>query len=51
MSRIVVKMDDSIPVTGVSDLDKHLDELIVDPTLPSNTKLFDDVILQLTGAL
>lgn len=48
MSRVAVKMDETIPVTGVDELDKHLDELIADPTIPSNTKLFDDVTLQLT---
>lgn len=48
MSRVAVKMDETIPVTGVDELDKHLDELIADPTIPSNIKLFDDVTLQLT---
>ncbi|OTB03850.1 hypothetical protein M426DRAFT_59680 [Hypoxylon sp. CI-4A] len=41
---------DTIPVTGVEDLEKHLDELLADPTLPPTTKLFDDVELQLTDA-
>ncbi|KAI5917686.1 hypothetical protein F4810DRAFT_716223 [Camillea tinctor] len=41
---------DSIPITGVDELDKHLDELIVDPTLKPTVKLFDDVELQLTDA-
>ncbi|CAJ2512493.1 Uu.00g055080.m01.CDS01 [Anthostomella pinea] len=40
---------DTIPVSGVDELDKHLDELIADPTLPPIVKLFDDVELQLTG--
>ncbi|KAI0177407.1 hypothetical protein BJ166DRAFT_545701 [Pestalotiopsis sp. NC0098] len=48
MSRVAVKMDETIPVTGVDELDKHLDELIADPNIPSNIKLFDDVTLQLT---
>ncbi|KAI1637819.1 hypothetical protein F4809DRAFT_640110 [Biscogniauxia mediterranea] len=49
MGRIAVKMDtDSIPVTGVDELEKHLDELIVDPTLKPAVKLFDHVELQLT---
>ncbi|KAF3065884.1 hypothetical protein GL218_09239 [Daldinia childiae] len=51
MSRVVVKMDiDTIPVTGVEELEKHLDELIADPSLESTLKLFDDVELQLTDA-
>ncbi|KAI0481995.1 hypothetical protein GGR56DRAFT_164541 [Xylariaceae sp. FL0804] len=51
MSRIAVKMDaDIIPVSGLDELDKHLDELIADPTLVPNVKLFDDVELQLTDA-
>ncbi|KAI0127192.1 hypothetical protein BJ170DRAFT_683041 [Xylariales sp. AK1849] len=39
---------DTIPVTGVDELEKHLDELIADPSLPPKTKLFDDLELQLT---
>ncbi|KAI1413902.1 hypothetical protein F5Y13DRAFT_24970 [Hypoxylon sp. FL1857] len=51
MSRIAVKMDtDTIPVTGVEELEKHLDELLADPTLPPTHKLFDHVELQLTDA-
>lgn len=50
MTRIAVKMDDAVvPLTGVDELDKHLDELIADPTLATNIKLFDNVTLQLTG--
>lgn len=50
MSRIAVKMDtDTISVTGVEELEKHLDELISDPNLEPTLKLFDDVELQLTG--
>ncbi|KAH8681747.1 hypothetical protein BX600DRAFT_505401 [Xylariales sp. PMI_506] len=41
---------DTVPVTGVDDLDGHLDELVRDPNLPLNPKLFDDVELQLTDA-
>lgn len=52
MSRIAVKMDtDTIPVTGVEELEKHLDELLSDPTLLPTPKLFDDVELQLTGII
>jgi hypothetical protein len=41
---------DSSPVTGVEELDDHLDELCDDPETPLNTKLFDEVELQLTGS-
>lgn len=52
MSRIAVKMDtDTIPVTGVDALEKHLDDLLQDPNLPLTVKLFDDVELQLTGKM
>ncbi|KAI1463820.1 uncharacterized protein F4812DRAFT_463380 [Daldinia caldariorum] len=41
---------DTIPVTGVEELEKHLDELVADPNLDLNAKLFDHVELQLTDA-
>ncbi|EMR67244.1 hypothetical protein UCREL1_5757 [Eutypa lata UCREL1] len=41
---------DTIPVTGVDALEKHLDDLLQDPNLPLTVKLFDDVELQLTDA-
>ncbi|KAI1499241.1 hypothetical protein F5X99DRAFT_420049 [Biscogniauxia marginata] len=41
---------DTIPVSGVDELYKHLDELVADPTLKPNVKLFDDVELQLTDS-
>jgi hypothetical protein len=40
---------DGIPVTGLEDLDSHLQQLLEDPDTPLNPKLFDDVELQLTG--
>ena len=40
---------ESTPLTGLDDLDRHLDDLVNDPTLLLNPKLFDDVELQLTG--
>lgn len=50
MSRIAVNMEsDTIPVTGVEELEKHLDELLQDPDQSPTLKLFDDVELQLTG--
>ncbi|KAI0378866.1 hypothetical protein F5Y04DRAFT_283528 [Hypomontagnella monticulosa] len=41
---------DTIPVTGVEELEKHLDELLQDPDQSPTLKLFDDVELQLTDA-
>jgi hypothetical protein len=40
---------ETTPVTGLDELDKHLDDLIQDPSLTLNPKLFDDIELQLTG--
>jgi hypothetical protein len=40
---------ESIPISGLDELDKHLDDLIQDVNLALNPKLFDDVELQLTG--
>ncbi|KAG7288303.1 hypothetical protein NEMBOFW57_007834 [Staphylotrichum longicolle] len=39
---------ENAPVTGLDELDKHLDDLLQDPDLAVNPKLFDDVELQLT---
>ncbi|KAK8081094.1 hypothetical protein PG997_008912 [Apiospora hydei] len=38
---------DTVPVTGVDELDAHLDELIANPAMKPTVKLFDDVELQL----
>ena len=40
---------DNIPVTGLDELDRHLDDLIGDSSIPLNAKLIDEVELQLTG--
>lgn len=40
---------DTTPVTGVDELDLHLDQLLQDSTLALNAKLFDHVQLQLRG--
>jgi hypothetical protein len=40
---------ETVPVTGLDELDTHLDELVEDPNIPLNAKLFDHVELQLTG--
>ncbi|KAJ4286894.1 hypothetical protein N0V88_007838 [Collariella sp. IMI 366227] len=39
---------DTAPITGLAELDRHLNELVQDPNLTLNPKLFDDVELQLT---
>ncbi|KAK0715968.1 hypothetical protein B0H67DRAFT_610632 [Lasiosphaeris hirsuta] len=41
---------DTIPITGLDELDAHLDELVQDAATPLNVKLFDEVELQLTGS-
>jgi hypothetical protein len=41
---------ETTPITGVEELDDHLDQLVEDPSTPLNEKLFDEVELQLTGA-
>lgn len=40
-----------VPVTGLDELDQHLDELVDDPSIDLNAKLFDHVELQLTGTV
>ena len=42
---------DTTPLSGVDELDEHLDELLQDDQLPLNAKLFDNVQLQLTGQI
>ncbi|EAQ88511.1 hypothetical protein CHGG_05130 [Chaetomium globosum CBS 148.51] len=39
---------ETTPITGLDEFDKHLDDLIQDPSLTLNPKLFDDIELQLT---
>jgi hypothetical protein len=38
-----------VSVSGLEDLEKHLQQLIQDPATKLDGKLFDDVELQLTG--
>jgi hypothetical protein len=40
---------DILPISGLQELDNHLDDLIGKPETPLIPKLFDDVELQLTG--
>jgi hypothetical protein len=42
---------DSIPISGLSELELHMDILAEAPDTPVNAKLFDEVELQLTGKL
>ena len=47
--RVVPSAMDSIPISGLTELQQHLQELVDDGSIPFNVKLFDDVELQLTG--
>jgi len=50
MARIVANMaSNNIPITGLDELDAHLDSLIDNPSLDIQSALFDHVELQLTG--
>jgi hypothetical protein len=42
-------MADEIPISGLDELEVHLQQLVEDPDTPLEAKLFDDVELQLTG--
>ncbi|KAF4976252.1 hypothetical protein FZEAL_7059 [Fusarium zealandicum] len=53
MSERIVPMEDdsgnrNLPISGLSELQTHLEELVDDESIPFNAKLFDDVELQLT---
>ncbi|VUC20126.1 unnamed protein product, partial [Clonostachys rosea] len=39
---------ENVRISGLEELQAHLQELVNDSTLPFNAKLFDDVELQLT---
>ncbi|KAL4409895.1 hypothetical protein CABS03_09734 [Colletotrichum abscissum] len=48
--RIVPNMSaNSIPISGLAELEKHLDDLVTSPDTPLEPKLLDDVELQLNG--
>lgn len=40
---------DEVPISGLDDLEGHLQRLVDFPNTPLNAKLLDDVELQLTG--
>jgi hypothetical protein len=42
---------DQIPITGLEELERHLQQLVEAPDTPLDVKLFDEVELQLTGKL
>jgi hypothetical protein len=42
---------DQIPITGLEELERHLQQLVEAPDTPLDAKLFDEVELQLTGKL
>jgi hypothetical protein len=43
--------EDGIPVTGLEELESHLQILLQSPDTALDAKLFDEVSLQLTGTL
>lgn len=42
-------MSDTVPISGLEELEKHLDVLDEAPKTPLNSRLLDDVELQLNG--
>ena len=40
---------DSVPISGLEELQAHLQQLVDDPAVPFNLKAMDDVEFQLTG--
>ncbi|KXJ95146.1 hypothetical protein Micbo1qcDRAFT_24501 [Microdochium bolleyi] len=51
MRRVAVNMaSDDVPITGLDELDAHLDNLLEDPSLDIQRQLFDYVELQLTDS-
>ena len=48
--QVLFKMAE-IPITGLEELEDHLQELLRAPETPLNAVLFDEVELQLTGML
>jgi hypothetical protein len=46
---IIIGKMDGVPVSGLVELENHMQQLIEAPDTQVNAKLFDDVELQLTG--
>jgi hypothetical protein len=42
-------MEGTVPISGLEDLERHLEQLIEVAETPLDAKLFDDVELQLSG--
>jgi hypothetical protein len=42
---------EEIPITGLEELERHVQHLVEAPETPLDAKLFDEVELQLTGKL
>jgi hypothetical protein len=42
---------EDLPITGLEELERHLQKIQDDPETPLDGKLFDEVELQLTGRL
>lgn len=42
---------DNVPITGLEELEVHLQNLQANSDIPLDKKLFDEVELQLTGEL
>lgn len=40
---------DDVPITGLEELERHLQHVVDAPETPLDAKLFDEVELQLTG--
>ena len=43
--------EDGIPITGLKELESHLQVLLRSPNTALDAELFDEVSLQLTGTL
>lgn len=40
---------DHVPVSGIDELEQHLQQILAEPDTTVNAKLFDEVELQLNG--
>jgi hypothetical protein len=42
---------EEVPITGLEELERHIQQLVEAPEIPLDAKLLDEVELQLTGEL
>lgn len=42
---------DHVPISGLDELEAHLQQIVQNPETPLNAKLFDEVELQLNGMI